>query len=466
MANKKLFKGINTYVLLSTILIIVAILTYIIPAGQYDLIKDEASGREVVDPESFHYVERNPASIFDIFRAIPKGMIDGAKIIFFIFIISGSIQIVRSTGAIDAGILKVVEAFTGRENLFIPVFIILFSLTGAFLGFSEENLIFIPLIISLVKQLGYDTIVAISVSYLATQLGFFAAMMNPFNVGVAHAIAQLPLYSGVGFRFLTWIILLVVTIWYVSSYAEKVRKNPELSLVADVPESETSNLQELDENIKLTKKHKVIYMIFILGFFGIIYGVYKFDWGIVDIAAMFLMMGVMSGFIGGFNPTKIANEFVEGAKSIVFGALMVGFAKAIYIVMNEGLILDTIINVLVTGIEKLPQSISVLGMYAIQWVINILVPSATGQAAISMPIMVPVADMLNINRQVATLAFIFGDGINNSIIPTSSTLLAVLSFANVPYQRWVKYLYKLTIIWTVIGAILLLIANAINLGPF
>lgn len=460
------FKGINTYVLLFSILIIVTILSYIIKPGQYEFFEDPKTGRELVDPDSFHYVEKNPASIFDMFRAIPEGMIDGAKIIFFIFIISGSIQIVSATGAINTGILRLTKRFEGREKYLIPIFMIVFSLTGAFLGFSEENLVFVPLAVSLAKYLGYDPVVGICISYLATQVGFFSAMMNPFSVGIAHGIADLPLFSGIGFRFFVWIVYLVVTIWYVMSYGEKVRKNPELSIVADIPDDEENSIDFKNVDTELTTSHKLIYLVFITAIIVIIYGTYKLDWGIVDIAATFLIIGLISGLIGKFSLSKIADEFVKGAKGIVFGALIVGFAKAIYVVMSKTMILDTIVNSLVSAVGAFPQSISVIGLFLIQWVINIFIPSATGQAAVSMPIMIPIGDMLNINRQVTTLAFQLGDGINNSIIPTSSTLLAACTIANVPYERWFKFLWKLTLIWTGVGIIILLIANGIGLGPF
>ena len=464
--NKEGFKGINTYILLFSILIIITILTYIIPAGSFDFIEDAKTGRNLVDPESFHYVEKNPATIFDMFKAIPLGMIDGARIIFFIFIIAGAIQIVNATGAINAGILKITKRYEGREKYLIPIFMIVFSLTGAFLGFSEENLVFVPLAVSLALHLGYDGVVGICISYLATQIGFFSGMMNPFNVGVAHGIADLPLFSGIGFRFLIWAIYMIVTSWYVVSYAEKIKKNPELSIVADIKNDDDQFIDFSKIDVELTGKHKLIYLVFFVGVITILYGTYKFGWGVVDIASVFLIVGLISGLIGRFSFTRIADEFVAGAKGIVFGALIVGFAKAIYVVMDQTMILDTIINWLVSGMGVFPVSIAVLGIFVIQWFLNILIPSATGQGAVSMPIMVPIADMLGINRQVAVVAFQLGDGINNSIIPTSSTLLAACTIANVPYNRWFKFLWKLTLIWTGIGAILLIIANSIPLGPF
>lgn len=460
------FKGINTYVLLFTLLLIGVILTYVIPAGKFDLVQDPETGRMLADPQSFHYVEKNPASFFDLFRSIPKGMVSGASIIFFIFIIAGSVQIINATGAINAGILRLTQRFKGREKYLIPIFMIVFSITGAFLGFSEENLVFVPLAVSLARYLGYDGIVGICISYLATQVGFLSGIMNPFNVGVAQGIADLPLFSGIGFRIIIWALYMLVTAWYVMRYAEKVKKNPESSMVFNIKSDSDKFVDLSNIEVELTIRHKTIYVGFLIAIFSILYGAYNYGWYVADIAAVFLIFGIISGLICKFSFTKIADEFVAGAKGIVFGALIVGFAKAIYIVLENASVLDTVVSWLVNGIGIFPAALSIIGIFIIQWFINLLVPSATGQAAISMPIFVPVADMLNISRQSSVVAFQLGDGINNSIIPTSSTLLAACTMADVPYHIWVKFLWKLTLIWSVLGAGLALIASMIQLGPF
>lgn len=464
--EKKGFKSINTYVLLCTIIIIVGILTYIIPAGQFDRVEDLNTGRMLADPNSFHYIEKNPASVFSLFKAIPAGMVDSAKIIFFIFIISGAVQIVNATGAINAGLLKLTKKFEGRENLLIPIFMIFFSFTGAFLGFNEENIVFIPLAVSVAKYLGYDGIVGISISYLAAEVGFFAGMMNPFNVGVAQGIANLPMFSGIGFRFFIWAIFMVVTAWYVMSYAARIKKHPETSIVADIKHDDNKFVDLSNIEVNFTLGHKLIYLVFIIAIISILYGALKLGWYVEDIAAVFLVVGLVSGLIGKLSFTKIADEFVAGAKSIAFGALIVGFARAIYLIMSNSMILDTMINSLVGLLDIFPPSISIIGLFIIQFFINIAITSSTGLAAIAMPILIPIADMLKINRQVTVVAFQLGDGINGSILPTSSTLLAVCAVADVPYDRWFKFMWKLTLIWTVMACIVLAIANAIPLGPF
>lgn len=464
--ENKAFKSINTYVLLFSLIVIATILTYVVPAGEFNRVEDPNTGRMLADPESFHYIEKNPATFFDMFKAIPDGLVDSAKIIFFIFVISGVVQIINATGAINAGLLRLTQRFRGREKFLLPIFMIFFSFTGAFLGFSEENIVFTPLAVSVAKYLGYDGVVGMCISYLATQIGFCAGMMNPFSVGVAQGIAGLPMFSGIGFRFFIYAVLMIVSGIYVIRYAERVRKNPKTSLVygIEVDESKFVDLSSVD--VKLTAGHKVIYLLFLAALVVILYGGYNLGWYVNEISAVFIILGILAGIIGGLKPKKIADEFINGAKGITFGALIVGFAKAVYLIMDNSKILDTMINGIVRMLDIFPASITVIGLFIVQWFINFIITSSTGLAAIAMPILIPIADMLKINRQVTVVAFQLGDNINGSILPTSSTLLATCAIAGVPYDKWFKFMWKLTLIWTALACIILAIAHAINLGPF
>lgn len=465
--TNKAIKLPHTYVLIFCVIIIAAILTYIVPAGQYERIEDPNSHRTVVDPNSFTRVENDPVNILEILTAIPKGMINAAQITFFIFIVAGSFQIITSTGAIEAGIYKVASLLKGKEQLLIPIFMFLFSLTGAFLGFAEENIVFIPVAITLARALGYDAIVGMSLVTLGGAVGFNSAMMNPFTVGVAQGIAELPLFSGIGLRFIIWIVLLIISIAYVMRYAKKVKNNPELSLIADIEKEERNkNSFDITEERKLLPFHYFVFLTLIIGFATIVYGVYEYKWYINEIAAVFLGMGIVSGFISKMGPNNMAEEFIKGAKAIVFGALVVGIARAILIVLQDGLILDSIIHSLANVISKLPKSLAAVGMFIVQSLINFIIPSGSGQAATTMPIMVPLADIVGITRQTAVLAFHFGDGFSNTFTPTASTLMASLSIAKIAYEKWIKYYGKLFVIWSIIGAIFMVIATMISYGPF
>ena len=465
--TNKVMKVPHTYVLIFCIVIFAALLTYLVPAGEYARVEDVATGRTIVDPNSFHRVEKNPVSIFGILTSIPRGMNDAAKITFFIFIVAGAFQIITSTGAIEAGIFKVASMLGGREQLLIPIFMFLFSLTGAFLGFAEENMVFIPVAITLARALGYDALVGMSLVTLGGAVGFNSAMMNPFTVGIAQGIAELPLFSGIVLRIIVWIVLLVLSTLYIMKYAKKIKDNPELSIVYDLEREEKSKVSyDVNKDYKIQTSHYLVFLTLLAGFIIIILGVYKYEWYINEIAAIFLAMGLVSGFICRINPNQMAVEFINGAKSIVFGALVVGIARAILIVMQDGIILDSVIHSLASIINKLPKSLAAVGMFLVQSCINFFVPSGSGQAAATMPIMVPLADIVGITRQTAVLAFQFGDGFSNTFIPTASTLMATLSLAKIPYEKWIKYYWKLFLMWSIVGAIFMIIASSISYGPF
>lgn len=457
----------HTYVLIFTIVLIAALLTYIVPAGQYDRVEDPKTNRTIVDPNSYKTVERNPVNLFKVLTAVPRGMIDAAQITFFIFIIAGAFQIITSTGAIEAGIYKVASLLKGNEQLLIPIFMFLFSLTGAFLGFAEENIVFIPVAISLARALGYDAIVGMSLVTLGGAVGFNAGIMNPFTVGVAQGIAELPTFSGIGLRIIIWIVMLIVSIAYVMRYAKKIKDKPELSIIADVElEERKNNSYEITEDKKLLPQHIIIFLIMAAGLGLIIFGVYEYGWYINEIAAVFLGMGIISGFIGKIGPNRMAQEFINGARGIVFGALVVGIARTILVVLQDGLILDSIIHSLASLISGLPKALAAVGMFIIQSLINFIIPSGSGQAATTMPIMVPLADILGLTRQTAVLAFHFGDGFSNTFTPTASTLMASLSIAKISWDKWIKYYGKLFLIWSLLGAIFMVTAVMINYGPF
>lgn len=465
--TKKKFKVPHTYVILFSIVLIVAIGTYLIPAGQFERVKDEATGRTVVDPDSFHYVDSNPTKFFDIFQSIPNGMKAASSIIFFIFIVGGAMQIITATGAVDAGIGKAAKALAGKETLVIPIFLLLFSLGGATFGMAEETLVFVPIGISLARALGYDSITGVAMITLGAACGFNAGFMNPFTVGVAQGISQLPLFSGIGLRLAAWVVFLIITTWFLMRYAKKVKANPEASVVADL-EKEAASEHHIDlDNIPVMEgKHKLVLLVLVIGFGFIIYGVFKKGWYITEIASAFLAMGIFGGLVGRLSPSDIAKEFVTGAKALTFGALVVGIARAILVTMENGLIIDTVIYGMAEAIKTLPKAVSVLGMYVVQIIINFFIPSGSGQAATTMPIMAPLADLLGITRQTAVMAYQFGDGFTNSIIPTSAVLMAYLSVANISYDRWAKWIAPLMLMWIGSGAVFLLIAHFIGYGPF
>lgn len=461
----KKFKFPHTYVIIFGAIILMAICTYIVPSGVYEMVEDAATGTMLVDPNSYHTIKQTPVGFFDVFLTIPKGMIKTADIIFFIFIVGGAFGIIQGTGAIEAGIGNMVEKLKGKEKLLIPVIITVFSLGGATIGMFEETIIFVPIGIVLARALGYDAITGVAMVYLGAMAGFNAGFLNPFTVGVAQEIAGLPIFSGIWLRLINFVLFTGTTILYTCKYAEKIKRDPKLSLVAEL---EMENKQSINLNTlpELTKKHGLVILVVVLGFIMLAFGVIIYDWYIIELAAIFFAIGILSGLVGGSSVNKVADDFIDGAQSLTYAALIVGFARGILLVMEDGHIIDTFVHGLAGMVSNLPSTIAALAMYFVQIVINTFIPSGSGQAAATMPIMVPLSDIVGITRQTAVLAFEFGNGFTNSVIPTSAALMAVLSIAEIPFQKWIKWIGRLMMCWIILGAILIMISVKINYGPF
>lgn len=466
--NKK--KGIfhmpHTYALIVCFILLAFVMTFIIPSGAYDRVTNPETGVEMVDPETYHSVDAANLKPFDIALAIPKGLEQAGYIIFFIFIIAGAFQIVTATGAIEAGIKRLAVKLQGKEVLAIVMFMFVFSIGGATIGMSQETVIFIPIAIMLARSIGYDAIVGFAMVSLGAQVGFHSGWLNPFTVAVAQDVAELPLFSAIGMRLVFWVVYLVCTIWFVARYAKKVKNNPEKSIVRDLELREADQKLNLDNIEKMTKTQVVVLLTVLAALALLIVGISLWGWYITEMSALFLVMGVVVGFIGRLGVSRVCDEFIEGAKTVVFGSLLVGVAQAIVVIFTEGQIIDTIVYYLANAVMELPGSIAVIGMFIVQMIINFFINSGSGQAMVSMPIMIPMADVLEISRQTAVMAFQFGDGISNALFPTSPVLMSVLSVAKIGYDKYVKFFLPLFGIWVGIAVIFLIICQAINIGPF
>lgn len=464
---KKKKRGIpipHTYVLLFSITILMAILTWIVPAGQFERI--EQGGRTIAVPNSWQQVEQNPQGFMEVFMSIPKGLAESADIAFFIFIVGGSFAILTETGMVTAFIHWVARKLKGRESLVIPAFLLIFGLAGATLGFAEETIIFIAMGVTLARALGYDALVGVSIVALGAQIGFSAGFMNPFSVGVAQGIAELPTFSGMELRLALFATLWVVTSLYVMRYAHKVKKDPTASLMYNPYQEGHAEVVEEAVIEEMTPRRAVVGLILAVGMGIIAFGVIEFGWFMTEISAVFLAIGVIAGLVYGFGPSKIADTFVNGAKDMVFAAIIVGVARSIVVVMEDGLIIDTIVNSLANVVQILPGAVASVAMYLIQIVINFLIPSGSGQAAATMPIMVPLADAVGVTRQTAVLAYQLGSGFMDSIMITSGVLMGQLSVAKIPYAKWFRYLMPLMGLWLLIGGIFLIFAYYTGYGPF
>lgn len=445
MEKKKKFDLTNvkvphTYVILFTLIIIAAILTYIVPAGEFERVVNEL-GRKVIDPDTFHYVERNVTSLMGLLKAPYEGMMRVADLIFFVFITGGSFQIITATGTIETGINKIAGGLTGREKFMIPIFVGVFSLFGTLIGMTTESLVFIPIGIALCRRIGYDALVGTGMIVLGCYVGFVPGAVNPYNVGVAQGIAGLPMFSGMGLRWTLHAVLWVVTSLLIMRYAERIRKDPTRSPIyeQELEAKKKSADLNIDLDAKLTTRHWLVIATVIIGFAVLLYGVLKFGWGVEDLSPVFLAMGLVAGLIGGLTPSKIAREFVAGAKTMVFGALVIGVARGILVVLETGLVMDTIVMGLGEALKVLPPQLTAIGMYFVHVLINFFIPSGSGQASVTMPVMVPLGDMCGISRQSSVLAFQLGDGFTNAINPTSSTINAAISISGTSLVQWLRF---------------------------
>ncbi|MBD8005338.1 YfcC family protein [Bacillus norwichensis] len=458
VANKKTIFP-HTYAFLFSILLIAWIATYFITPGEFQRETNKETGQTTVIEGTYRIIDSNPTHLFEVFKAIPLGMENAANIIFYIFIVGGVFGIIRVTGVIEAAIDQLMVRMEGRERLLVPGFMLLFSIGGFSFGMAEETIIFVPIGMAVARAAGFDAVVGTAMVTLGAASGFIGGMLNPFTIGVAQEIAEVPLFSGLAFRLSVYVVVLLFAIWYVARYASKVKENPSRSVIFDIEKNST-----ISASIpQISDRHYLVISVVGIGLFINIYGVMKWEWFLTELTASFIIMGIAAGVVGRLSFYKIFDSFVEGAKAMTFGALMVGFARAIVIVLEEGHIIDTLIYSLTHLIEGLPQTYTAICMFFAQTFLNFFIPAGPAQAATTMPVMVPISDLTGVSRQVTVLAFQYGDAITNSIIPTSSVLMGYLAVAGIPYERWVRFVWKLILGWIVIAVAALIIAVIVGL---
>ncbi len=461
----KSLKAPNTYAIIFSLVILTAVLTWIIPAGQFE--REVVNNREVVQNDSFHTVESNPQSIGDILMSPIRGFVEAALIVGFVLIVGGAFGVFQKTEAVDSGIKAIAKAYersTLVRKLLIPIFMMIFSTAGAVFGMSEEIIPFILVFVPMALMLGYDSITGVAIPFVGAGVGFAGAYLNPFTVGIAQGIAGLPLFSGIEYRIFVWIILSSVAIFFVFRYASKIKNNPELSPVynADLEKRKSLHITNLSEFKGIDRHHKIVLATFLSGLLVLVFGVLKFEWFIEEISAVFLITGLAVGFIGKLSINEITDSFIKGAKDLVGTAIVIALARGILVIATDGKIIDTILFGLSSGIDEFHPVFSAQAMFAVQTVINFFVPSGSGQAALTMPIMAPLGELVGVSRQVAVLAFQFGDGFSNLIIPTSAVTMGVLTLAEIPWEKWARWILPLEIILFVAGLLLLIPPFLIN----
>ena len=462
---KKKFVFPNTYVIIILMMIVAVLLTWIIPSGEFERVKDEVSKQSIIIPGTFKYIENNPISLFKIPVYIMKGLAKASDIVFLVIIVGGAFNIIIETGMFQSFAGRLTKIFSNKEVLIIPAFSTIFALACTTMGVNTF-IGFAPIAVIIARSIGYDAIVGVSMVALGGASGFSTGTFNPFTTGVAQSLAGLPIFSGLGYRFVCLVVFLIVTNIYIIWYAKKIKANPESSVVYEM-EQENKKIEVSEkQHDKIEGRHYLVLLIVIACFVLLVYGSQNWKWKLQENAAMFIWMGVLSGFAYGFGPSKIAEEFTKGAKKLVYGALMIGMANGISLILTDGKILDTTVQYLGGLLVTLPSYLQAAGMFLMQLLINGLITSGSGQAAATMPIMLPVADIIGITKQTTVLAFNFGDGLSNYILPTSSALMGFIAMVGISYSNWMKFMWKLFLIWIVVGTILVIVANSINYGPF
>ncbi len=441
----------HTYALLAGLALLAALATHVLPPGEYERV--EHHGRPVVAPDSYHPVAERPASGADLLLAFPRGLEATARIVFYIFLIGGVFAVVQATGAIEAGIALVLGACRGREGIVVPLLMLAFAVGGGTIGMAEETLPFLPALVLLARRLGYDDLTGGAIALVGAGAGFAGAFLNPFTVGVAQGIAGLPLFSGMGYRLIVWAVMTGLAILFVTRHARRHRRPPDGSA-------------EMPTEIVVGRRSYLVLVLLGLALAVMVAGALAWEWGILELGGLFLAVAVAAGWIGGLGANRTSEAFVQGAAAMTGGALVVGLARATLVLLDGARVTDTVLHGLASAVAGLPSALTVAGIYAVQVALSYVVPSGSGQAALTMPILAPLGDLVGVTRQTSVLAYQLGDGFSNIFTPTCGYFMAGLALIDVPWTRWVRFLWPLQLLWLGAGLVLLLIAHAMRWGPF
>ncbi len=426
----------HTLVLLLAMIVAAWIATWLVPQGEFARTASGHGHQSVVPGSYAPLPEPVRLAPWTIVTAVPRGLVASADIIFFVFIIGGVLGIVRRTGTIDALLGLVLRRFGHRPGWLIAAGMAVFAVGSSTLGMAEEYIPFIPVLLGLCAALGLDAVTAVGICVLGYGVGYGAAAVNPFTVVVAQEIAGLPPTSGAWFRVLLLIPFWLAAFTYLRRYAAKVARDPSASLVADVPEP--PDLRPPDP-VPMTARHGVVTAMLVAAFALVVWGIKTRGWYLEEMSATFLALGIAVIAAGRLGADEGARTFIAGAAELTLTALLIGFARGIKIVLEDGRIIDTIIDAVAAPLASAGPAVAAVGMFAFQSVLNFFIPSGSGQAYVTMPIMAPLADLTGVGRQVAVLAYQFGDGLTNMMIPTNAVLVGILGMAGIPFERWLRF---------------------------
>jgi uncharacterized ion transporter superfamily protein YfcC len=456
--TERRFKVPHTLVLLFAMVVAALVLSWVVPAGSF-LREEVAPGRTQVVPGTFREtpeVERQ--SPLAVLTAIPKGFSAAHEIIFFVFIIGGAFAVLRATGAIDAALGAVLRRMGKRPFLLVAAGMVVFAAGSATIGMAEEYLPFVPILIVLAMALGYDAVVAVGIMTVGYAIGYGVAVTNPFTVLIAQDVAGLTPTSGLGFRLVLAAVFLPIGIHHVWSYATRIKRDPSRSLVADVAPPDAVAGAAGEEHPPMTATQRWVLVASAALLVLLIVGLSRWGWYLVEMGALFVAMTLVVAAIARLSPDRTATVFGQGAAELTLTALLIGVARAIQVVLDEGGVVDTIVHGISLPLQALPGAASAVGMFFVQSLANLFIPSGSGQAFVTMPIMAPLADLVGVSRQVAVLAYQFGDGFTNILVPTNPVLVGILAMAAIPYERWLRFIFPFMVKMWIAGSVALGVA--------
>lgn len=444
MEKKKKKIELNAFAIIFCIMIFCALLTWIIPAGQFETAFDEVTGRDLVVPGTYQQIESTPVGPWKLITSLFDGFVDAADIMFFIVFASSYVYVLTKSNAMNAMTGAMLRKIGSHDNLIIPIFMTFFAIGGTTFGMFEETYALIPAFIVIAITLGYDRIVGGAIVYLGISVGFSAAILNPFTIGVASDVANVPLVGTkiTIFRTIAFILFLALAIAYVMHYASKIKKDPTKSILYGHHEDITGLMtREECMNVEFTTVHKISMLGFLLLIVILVWGIISQGWWLGEIASLFFVFMLVTAFINKMKPNEIAETFVESTRAAMYGVLLVGFSRGISMVMAAGSIIDTVVYALGNLVGSLPTTLTGIGMLIVQNLINFFIPSGSGQAVVMMPIMAPLADVVNMSREMSVVAFQFGDGFSNMIWPTA--VATECGIMGISLGHWYKFVLKL-----------------------
>ena len=463
VTKKKKF-GPDAYVILFSVLILASILTYIIPAGTFDRQVTDA-GISVIVPDSYKVIEKSPTGFFDIFVAIQTGLINISGMIFLVLIIGGTFAVIEKTGALDALILKTIQKTKNKEWLLIIIVVTLLSALGGLGIVSISVIALIPIGISLARQMKMDAIFGVAIMYLGAYSGFAIGFMDPIRTGFAQNIAELPIYSGLTERLIIYAAIVISTILYIFWYANRIKKDPSKSILGENPFPKLDEKANTEVSPNMTLTQKLVIGFLLIGILIYVYGAFFYEWGTDELSGIFIMIAIGTAIISRMGSNAFIKEFIEGCKKILYGALIIGLANAIVVILKDANVLDTIVQGIYLFTKSFSNVAGAIVMLFINGLFNFIISSGTAHAAIIMPIMTPLADLMDIPRQVAVQAYTMGDGFTNIINPLSGTMMAILAISGIPLTKWFRFAVPLVLIWFVLGIIFIVFAVVLNWGP-